>query len=401
MKQLLHTPEGVRDIYGRECARKTEIESRIRRVFKQYGYFDIQTPAFEFFDIFSEERGSVASREMYKFFDREGNTLVLRPDLTPPIARCVAKYYGEEVCPVRLSYIADTFINHSSYQGRLKERTQAGAECIGDDTSDADAEVIALVIACLRACGLKEFQVDIGQVNFFKGLVAEAGFDEETAGELRELIERKNFFGVEERILRRKLPGKLKEAFLALPHLFGGVECIQRAKELTENPTARSALLRLENLYRLLVCYGLEQYVSFDLGMLGTYRYYTGIIFRAFTYGSGEALGSGGRYDDLMRQFGKDAPSVGFGLYVDGILSALFRQNIPVDADTVNTLLLYEKNCQEAAIGKAKELRESGKNLQMLRKRSAQSMEDYQRYADNHHIGQIYYLDESGLHEVE
>lgn len=401
MKQLLHTPEGVRDIYGPECARKTEVENRLRMVFKKYGYFDIQTPSFEFFDIFSKERGSVVSREMYKFFDREGNTLVLKPDMTPPIARCAVKYYGEEDCPVRLSYISKTYINHSSYQGRLKERTQAGAECIGDDTSDADAEMIALVIACLRACGLTEFQVDIGQVNFFKGLVEEAGFDEETAGELKELIERKNFFGVEERLLRQRLPERLREAFLQLPHLFGGIECVRRAKGLTENPTAQAALLRLENLYQLLVYYGLEQYVSFDLGMLGTYRYYTGIIFRAFTYGTGEALGGGGRYDDLMCQFGKDAPSVGFGLYVDGILSALSRQGIAVEADTVDTLLLYERCCQKEAIRTAMRLREEGRNLQMLRKRSAQTLADYRVYAKNHAIGRIYYLDESGLHEVE
>ncbi|MCI8514853.1 MAG: ATP phosphoribosyltransferase regulatory subunit [Lachnospiraceae bacterium] len=401
MKQLLHTPEGVRDIYNSECNRKTEVENRLRRVFKRYGYFDIQTPSFEFFDIFSKERGSVAGREMYKFFDREGNTLVLRPDMTPPIARCASKYYGEETCPVRLSYIANTYINHSSYQGRLKERTQAGAECIGDDTSDADAEVIALVIACLKTCGLTEFQVDIGQVGFFKGLVEEAGFGEETAGELKDLIEKKNFFGVEERILKRKLPGRLSEAFLKLPQMFGGIECVREAKKLTENPTARAALMRLENLYQLLTCYGLEQYVSFDLGMLGTYRYYTGIIFRAFTYGTGEALGSGGRYDRLMCQFGKDAPSVGFGLYVDNILSALSRQNIPVDTDTVDTLLLYEKDCRQTAIRTAEKLRGEGENLQLLRKRSVKTLEEYRVYAENNQIRRIYYLDGEGLHEVE
>ena len=401
MKQLLHTPEGVRDIYNGECARKNEMERRIRRVFQKYGYFDIQTPTFEFFDIFSKERGSVASRDMYKFFDREGNTLVLRPDMTPPIARCAAKYYRDETCPIRLSYIANTFINQSSYQGRLKERTQAGAECIGDDTSDADAEMIALVIACLKACGLTEFQVDIGQVNFFRGLVEEAGFDEETAEELRDLIERKNFFGVEEKITSQNLPAPLRDAFLKLPQLFGGMECVQEAKRLTGNEKAQAALTRLEKLYRLLQYYGLEKYVSFDLGMLGTYRYYTGIIFRAFTYGTGEPLGSGGRYDHLMGQFGKEAPSVGFGLYLDQIMAALSRQNIPVRTETVNTLLVYEKTCQEQAIQTAGSLRESGLNLQLLRRRSGHTLAEYRTYAENNGIGRVYHLDEAGLHEVE
>ncbi len=400
MKQLLHTPEGVRDCYNGECARRQEIEQRIRAVFKRFGYFDIQTPTFEFFDIFSKERGSVASREMYKFFDREGNTLVLRPDMTPPIARCAAKYYKDETCPIRLSYIANTFINNSSYQGRLKERAQAGAECIGDDTSDADAELIAMVIECLQACGLTEFKVDIGQVNFFKGLVEEAGFDEETVDELRDRIERKTFFGVESLIMSRELPAHLRDAFLQLPQLFGGIEIVQTARSMTDNVTAQTALTRLENLYQILQYYGLEQYVSFDLGLLGTYRYYTGIVFRAFTYGTGEAIGSGGRYDHLMRQFGKDAHSVGFGLMIDQIMAALSRQCIEVNVPEV-ALLVYDRACQEEAIHTAQTLRYSGTNVQMLRKRSALTWADYREYANNNQIRRLYHLSTDGLREVK
>lgn len=175
MKQLLHTPEGVRDIYNSEYERKLAVEGRIREVFRSYGYGELQTPSFEFFDIFNKERGSVASREMYKFFDREGNTLALRPDMTPPVARCAAKYYMEETFPLRFAYLANIFINHSSYQGRLKESTVQGAELIGDDSSDADAELIALAVNALLAAGLGDFQVDVGQVEFFNGLVEEAG----------------------------------------------------------------------------------------------------------------------------------------------------------------------------------------------------------------------------------
>ena len=131
MEQLLHTPEGVRDIYNGECARKLAVEQKIRETMNLYGYRDIQTPGFEFFDIFRKERGSVASKDMFKFFDREGNTLVLRPDMTPSIARCAAKYYSEERIPVRLCYLGNTYTNNSSYQGRLKECTDAGAELIG------------------------------------------------------------------------------------------------------------------------------------------------------------------------------------------------------------------------------------------------------------------------------
>lgn len=400
MKQLLHTPEGVRDIYDGECARRREIEDRIRKVFKQFGYFDIQTPTFEFFDIFSKERGSVASREMYKFFDRDGNTLVLRPDMTPPIARCAAKYFMDETCPIRLSYLANTFINNSSYQGRLKERTQAGAECIGDDTSDADAEMIAMVIGCLQACGFREFQIDIGHVNFFKGLVEEAGLDDETADELRDLIERKNFFAVESLITSKEIPESLKDAFLNMSQMFGGIDRVKEAKTMTKNEKAQQALKRLENLYHILKCYGLEQYVSFDLGLLGTYRYYTGIVFRAFTYGTGEAIGSGGRYDHLMRQFGKDAHSVGFALNIDQIMAALSRQAISVEVPEV-VLLVYDKSCQEKAIQVATQMRQNKENVQMLRKRSALAIEAYRDYMTNNQISRMYYLDSDGIREVK
>ena len=119
-RQLLHTPEGVRDIYAEECARKMAVQNEIQSVFHLYGYQNIETPAFEFYDIFKKERGSANTREMYKFFDRENNTLVLRPDMTPPIARCVAKYFTDETGPLRLCYLGTTYLNGVSYQGRLK-----------------------------------------------------------------------------------------------------------------------------------------------------------------------------------------------------------------------------------------------------------------------------------------
>ena len=138
--------------------------------------------------IFNKERGSVRSSEMYKFFDRDNNTLVLRPDMTPSIARCAAKYYMDEPGPLRLCYLAPTFLNSASYQGRLNESTQTGVELIGDDSPDADAEMIALVIDSLKAAGLTDFQVELGQVEFYRGLVEESGMDEEAQESLRELI---------------------------------------------------------------------------------------------------------------------------------------------------------------------------------------------------------------------
>ena len=177
-KELIHTPEGVRDIYGKEIHRKLHLENQIHHTFYMYGYQDIQTPTFEFKDVFSKEIGTTPSKEMYQFFDKEGNTLVLRPDFTPSIARCAAKYHMEDEFPVRFCYIGNTFTNVSNLQGKLKEVTQMGAELINDGSVEADAEMLSMVIALLKNTGLKCFQLTVGNEDFFNGLCVEALLDE-------------------------------------------------------------------------------------------------------------------------------------------------------------------------------------------------------------------------------
>ena len=163
-----------------------------------YGYHDIQTPTMEYFDVFSNQIGTTPSKDLFKFFDTEGNTVVLRPDFTPSIARCAAKYFMEMDMPIRFCYLGNTFTNTSALQGKLNEVTQMGAELIGDGSVEADAEMIAMLIQCLKNTGLEKFQVSIGQVDYFKGLCEDAGVDEETASALRENISGKNIFAVED-----------------------------------------------------------------------------------------------------------------------------------------------------------------------------------------------------------
>ena len=395
--KLLHTPDGVRDIYGVECTRKAAIQNRILEIFHLYGYQDIETPTFEFFDIFNESRGSVKAKEMFKFFDRDNHTLVLRPDETPAIARCVTKYFTEEDMPLRLCYLERTFINNTSYQGRLKEAAQTGVELIGDDSSDADAEILAMVIRALKAAGLTEFQVELGEVDFFRGLLEEAGMDEEMEEKLRELIENKNYFGVEELVMEQPSPQELKDAFLKLPELFGSLEEIQAAREFTKNPRALRAIDRLEEVNRILEYYDLSEYVSYDLGMLSQYQYYTGIIFKAYTYGTGDYIVNGGRYDKLLVQFGKDAPAVGFGISVDDLMLALSRQKIDTPVRVVNTMILFEPESREQAIQLAKHFRDTSMPVQLQLKKADKTLEAYKAYAGRTTITNLLYLDEKGF----
>lgn len=396
MEQMLHTPEGVRDIYHSECARKLTIEGRIRKVMNSYGYDDIQTPTFEFFDVFKKERGSVASREMFKLFDSEGNTLVLRPDMTPSIVRCVSKYYTSEDLPVRLCYNGSTFINDRSYRLRLKEGTDAGAELVGDASVAADAEMIACMVECLCACGLHDFQVDIGSASFLRGLFEEIGFNEETEAQIRQFLLSKNFFALENLLLKENLTSRQREVFSRLQIYSGTIQQVLGMEALVKNDTSRNAIRRLKALYKMLGYYNMQKYISFDLGMVTGYQYYTGIVFNAYTYGTGNAIVSGGRYDTLMAQFSYDAPAVGFKISVDGLMTALERQNIAVDAAVTETMLLMEEEQAEAGIRLASNLRQRGCRLSILQAEGEKRPEDYLDYAKKAGIRQIYYINRSG-----
>lgn len=365
-RKLLHTPEGVRDIYNDECAERLLIQDRLHNVLKLYGYKDIQTPSFEFFDIFNKERGSVASKNMFKFFDREGNTLVLRPDMTPAIARCAAKYFENEKETVRLCYIGNSFINNSRYQGRLKETTQAGCELIGNNSTDADAEVIALLIDSILSSGLTEFQVEVGHIGFFSGLVKEAGISEAGEAELREIIRNKNIFRVGEILESEGVPDEMGESFYRLAQLFGNVEILKEAEELTKNPAALAAIEHLREVYELLKVYGFERYLTFDLGMLNEHNYYTGVIFQAYTYNVGESLAGGGRYDKLIGQFGKERPSIGFTLTVDLLHQAVQRQRIELPKPDAVKTLIYDGANAANAVKLASFFRNSGIPARML-----------------------------------
>lgn len=392
--QLLHTPEGVRDIYNEECEKKLELQDRLHKALKRHGYHSIQTPTFEFFDIFGKEVGTIPSSELYKFFDREGNTLVLRPDITPSIARSAAKYFMDEDMPIRLSYMGNTFINNHSYQGRLKESTQLGAELIGDDTVDADAEMIAMAIDALKSSGLKDFQISVGHVEFFRGLMEAAGLSEEQEEVIRELIANKNFFGVEEEISDCSMNQNLKELFGMLGTIYDNAASFEDAKTYAADyPKVYKAIRRLEDLDAVLKIYGVDKYVTYEFGMLSSYHYYTGVIFAGYTYGSGEPIVKGGRYDKLLTYFGKDAASIGFAIVVDQLMAAISRQKIEITVKHDNQLIVYKPEYRREAVKKAIALRAKDCNVELIAWAMDKSKADYEAYALRNQIAELTFMD--------
>lgn len=379
----LHTPEGVRDIYNDECEKKHYILDRMRQVIQSYGYRFIETPTFEFFDIFGQEVGTTPSKDLYKFFDREGNTLVLRPDMTPSIARAASKYFPIETEPVRLCYEGNVFINNNSYQGRLKESTQLGVEFIGENSVDADGEIIALVVNNLKAVGLEQFQISIGHADLFRQLIKAADFDAEAEENLRDLILNKNFFGVDEFLDRHQVTNDLRRLFSMLGKMYASPKEWVGMKEIALRfPGVADALSYLQELYELLEVYDVTKYISFELGLISSYSYYTGILFSGYTFGSGEPIVKGGRYDGLLSYFGKEAPAIGFALMVDQLLLALDRQKIAVSAGQKSEIILYTPLQRKIAATTAEELRNAGKNVCLhLMDLGSHSIADYrQRY---------------------
>ena len=333
--KLLHTPDGVRDLYNEDYKKKLDIQNKLHQVFLEYGCLDIQTPTFEYFDVFSNQIGTTPSKDLFKFFDTEGNTVVLRPDFTPSITRCVAKYFEPEEEPVKLCYMGNTFANASNYQGRLKETTQCGVEYVGDGSSKADAHMLSMIVDCIKAIGIEKFQISVGHAGFFEALMEAANLKRKQANQLRELLNNKNFLGVEALVKELDMDEELKPLFLLLSGFDVADEELRNAKGWAyKYPKIEAAITSLEEINVYLIENGIQKYFSLELGMISNYEYYTGIIFSGYTYGLGEAIVKGGRYDTLLSNFDKDAPAIGFAFVVDQLLGAIDKLSSKAKKDT-------------------------------------------------------------------
>ncbi len=360
---LLHTPDGVRDIYGKEYDNIKFVRKTISDVISSYGYTDIQTPSFEYFDVFSKEVGTIPSRELYKFFDKENETLALRPDFTPSIARCAAKYFMDDDRTLRFSYIGSTFQNISSLQGKYSEVTQEGVELIGDGSVQADAEMVSLLIESLIKTGLENFRVSIGEVDYFKGLCTEAKLSLEDESDLRDLISSKNPIAASDLLGKLDISDEMRDKLLRITDTFADHSMLSELAVSAGNDISKNAIERLSKLFELLKIRGYDRYVSFDLGMLSKYQYYTGIVFKAFALGAGSPIAMGGRYDSLLSYFGKNAAAVGFVILPDEVEKLLERQGYNFPAEPEATEVFYKAGDDASyaeAVRKAADIRNNG-----------------------------------------
>jgi len=274
---------------------------------------------------------------------------VLRPDLTVPIARVAATKLKEEDFPVKCCYIGNTFSFDEIGGGRQNEFTQAGCEILGTATPESDAEVVAMAVEAIKATGIEDFQVDIGQVEFFKGLMEESGLSPAEIEEVREFIDLKDFVSVEQVMERHQVEETLKHLILDLPKLFGSKDILQHISCRNIGERAAKAIENMKCILEILEDRGLARCVSVDLGMVQSLNYYTGIVFRGYTHGVGFPVLSGGRYDNLVSKFGKNCEATGFSLGINMVLMALERQKKTAVPDDGGCLVTYEEGARKLA----------------------------------------------------
>lgn len=334
MKLTVNTPEGTRDRLFSECQERRQVQNRLTRLFRQRGFLEVSTPDTEFYDLFAQSGSAIPQERMVKVADPSGMFCVMRPDSTTPIARVAATKLRSLPLPQRLYYDQTVYRSNPAHNGGSREIPQCGVELIGAAGMKADLEIIVMAIDALRSCGVPGFHVELGHAGFFRDLAARLAVEDEVVEEMRALIEGKNFAALNA-FLAPHRGNPACTALERLSRLFGGAEVLSEAEKLAGKT---DAVDYLRSLYDELSAAGYGQYVRFDLGMVHQIDYYTGVVFRGYVEGAGDAVLSGGRYDSLVGVFGRDAQATGFAVDVDAVASTLPETALP----TLRTVVHYE-----------------------------------------------------------
>lgn len=325
----LHTPNGVNDILPDECAVKKEIESTIWSVFSSIGYKEVETPTFEYYDCYLGLSGQISQEHMFKFFDEQGRILALRPDFTTSIARMAATKVANSDKPQRYLYTGNVYRVEQTQGASSKRIYTKRYRCLSAHTHlPQTLKLFQQLLEAVLEVGIEEFSMEIGQIAFFNGLVKQAGLDEQSIEKLRERIDSKDSVGIKTITDKLDIDDNIKNLMIDLPYLFGGEEVFKKAYVDGLNEESKNALDNLKRIYELLCLYGFEKYVSIDLGMLESIDYYTGSIFKCYTHGVGFPICAGGRYDNLMGQFGDNKGAVGAAIGINRLISVLSDKEV-------------------------------------------------------------------------
>ena len=357
MTALLETPYGTQDFLPVLAAAKRAIEQKIFKLFASFGYEEVVTPTMEYLETLTTSSGRAIEPHLFKMFDRNNRTLALRHEMTTPIARLAVSRLKDSPMPLKLSYNSNVFRFRTNQTGRQCEFYQAGVELLGISNAFADAEIIALAAQALKVAGLEDFKICLGQVEFASGLMEQNNLSPELQAEIKSAIERHDIVALE------NLP--IDDSLKKIPKLQGGREILSAANSIAENERSRRALDNLTEICRLLEIYGMADKITFDLGLIRDFEYYTGMVFEAYAPGVGYSLAGGGRYDNMLQDFGTACPATGFALGIERILSARHFQGIIEDSPAKDFYLSYAAGHEDDAIKKAAQLRTEGKIVEV------------------------------------
>ncbi|MGR6835303.1 ATP phosphoribosyltransferase regulatory subunit [Syntrophomonas erecta] len=378
-------PKGLRDLLPEEVKTKRNMEQKAARLFRSYGYEEVITPTFEFLEVIEAGTSGHMREELFLFMDREGGILSLRPEMTVSIARLAATHLQEEVFPQRLYYIANVFRHVLPQKAQYREFWQIGIELLGAAGVWADAEVITIAVRTLRELGLKDFKISLNQVGIFNSLLEDSGLLPENQELIRNLVERKDLVELSRVLEGLPIQDELKESIAVLPILHGGLEVIDRIPYLEQNRRASTAVNDLIKVYEALKVYGVIDNIVIDMGVLRGLDYYTGIVFEGYSPGLGYGLLGGGRYDNLMGQFGFDHPATGFALGMDRLALVLnSRDDEPIR-------FIVGGNSLEKMVSEAERLRQQGYIVEV--DVEASSREELEAKLQNKNGYSLVYLD--------
>lgn len=398
-KWKLYNPIGMQDILGENCYRKRKTEESLRKLYLSEGYSEIETPIFEFYDIFECTGSETAMRSTYKMADENGRILVARPEMTVPAARVATTKMDDFCLPVKLFYSGKCIRSDDIGGGKQKEFTQSGVEIIGSDDVYYDAMVIATAAQALKTIGINDFIIEIGQVDFFKGLMEMACFSKEDSEEIRKKIDSKDFFGVEEILVGKQIDDQVKKLILDLPHLYGKREMLEKVKAKVSSERLLCSIDQLLKVLDILQNLDVGDYFTVDLGMVKRLDYYTGIIFKGMTYGMGFPILGGGRYDNLCSEFGKSMAATGFSLGVDMALTALYRNEKEKCQEFYSdTVVCFAKTGLKDGAKAAKALRQQDLKVELMP--DTNGIEYIKEYCKSNEIGGVLYARGKGIIDI-
>lgn len=344
------TPVGTRDLIKQESQTRRTLQSTLMNIFDHWDYEEVVTPMVEYYSTFSI--ANMKEQEVYKILDASNRILTLRSDMTIPIARVAATKFKDEALPLRFQYSANVFKVKEELSGNQNESTDCGVELLGVEEPYGDLEILACALDALSVCDGLHYTLEIGNLNFFQAACSVLQLDEATRNTLADLINRKSLKSLNDYVDGLDLEETHKNFFKQLPWLCGTTDILENAKAIAFHDDLKQIIKQLTDLCEQLKALGYEEEITIDLGKIPRLTYYTGLIFEAFVEGVGISILSGGRYDQLVKRFGRELPAIGFAIRLDALLEVI---NLP--QTTTRKIVSYPSNKQVEALQLAKELR--------------------------------------------